>query len=145
LKVATVLALQSKMILSLFAVIVLLTGCREGAEAFFSGRPSEMAMVHNRIIAGSPESMIDLLQVPIRFPDATVSHIGTWQESIIAWWRHAEKHDLMISSFSKISPEEIDALRTWVSIRTKNRSQEKAQALDEIEAAINTSVKKLER
>lgn len=100
-----------------------------------------MAMVHSRIIGGSPATMIDLLQIPVRFPDASVSHIDKWQESTIAWWWHPEKHELIISSFSKISPEEVDALKTWVSVRSKHRSREKAQALDEIEAAINISIK----
>jgi hypothetical protein len=121
------------------AAATLFAGCKEGAEEFFSGRPSEMAMVHNRIIAGPPEAMVELLRVPSRFPDATESHIANWQESVIAWWWHPEKHDLMIASFGKMSREEVHALRDWVRVRHKHRSKEKARALDEIEVAINAA------
>lgn len=30
-----------------------LTGCREDADSFFSGRPSGMAMAHNRVLDGT--------------------------------------------------------------------------------------------
>jgi hypothetical protein len=119
--------------------VALFAGCKEGADKFFSGRPSEMAMVHNRIIGGPPEAMVELLRVPFRFPDATEAQIGNWQESVIAWWQSPEKHDVMVASFGKISREEIHALRSWVRVRDKNRSKEKAQILDEIVAAINGS------
>ena len=130
---------QYYLILPFVAAATLLAGCEEGAEKFFSGRPSEMAMVHNRIIAGPPEAMVELLRVPSRFPDATESHIAIWQESVIAWWWHPEKHKLMIASFGKMSREEMYALRNWVRVRDKYRSKEKAKALDEIEVAINTT------
>jgi hypothetical protein len=128
---------QHYLIFTVVAAATILGGCKEGAEEFFSGRPSEMAMVHNRIIAGPPEAMIDLLRVPFRFPDATESHIADWQESVIAWWWHPEKHELMIASFQKITREEAYALRDWVRVRHGHRSKEKAKALDEIEAAID--------
>ena len=54
---------QHYLILTLVAAATFFTGCKEGAEEFFSGRPSEMSMVHNRIIAGPPEAMIELLRV----------------------------------------------------------------------------------
>jgi hypothetical protein len=128
---------QQRLILLFVAAVTLLAGCKEGADKFFSGRPSEMAMVHNRIIGGPPEAMIELLRVPSRFPDATESHIANWQESAIAWWWNPEKHELMIASFEKISRQDMHALRTWIQVRDKHRSKEKAKALDEIEVAIN--------
>lgn len=130
---------QRYLILTLVAAL-LFAGCNESADEFFSGRPSEMSMVHNRIIAGQPEAMVELLRVPSLFPDATESHIANWQESVIAWWLHPEKHELMKTSFGKISREEINALRNWVRTRGKNLSNEKTSALDEIEKAINATI-----
>ncbi|MBI4938436.1 MAG: hypothetical protein HY846_09540 [Nitrosomonadales bacterium] len=130
---------QHYLILTLVAAL-LFAGCSESADGFFSGRPSEMSMVHNRIIAGQPEAMVELLRVPSLFPDTTESHIANWQESVIAWWRHPEKHELMKTSFGKISREEINALRNWVRARGKNLSNEKASSLDEIEKAINATI-----
>jgi len=98
-------------------------------------------MVHNRIIGGPPEAMVELLRVPSRFPGATESHIADWQESAIAWWLNAEKHGLMVASFGKISREERVALASWVRVRDKHRSKEKARVLNEIEAAIDAGAK----
>jgi hypothetical protein len=114
----------------------LLAGCKDGADDFFSGRPSGMAMVHNRIIGGPPEAMVELLRVPSRFPAAKEAHIADWQESAIAWWLNAEKRGLMVASFGRISGEETRALRDWVRVRDPHRSREKAQVLDEIDAAL---------
>jgi len=125
--------------LALVVAVTFVTGCKQGADKFFSGRPSEMSMVHNRIIGGPPEAMLELLRVPSRYPDATESHIAVWQESVIAWWGHPEKHKLMAASFGKTSPEERQALRNWLRARDKYRSKEKAKALDEIEAALTTA------
>lgn len=130
---------QRYLILLPIAAAMLFAGCKESAGSFFSGRPSEMAMVHNRIIAGPPEAMVELLRVPSRFPDATEPHIATWQESAIAWWWHPEKHQLMIASFEKMSREEQDTFKNWVRVRDRHRSKEKAQALNEIEVAITAA------
>lgn len=119
----------------LVAVAVFAAACEERAETFFSGRPSQMAMVHNRIIAGPPEAMLELLQVPSRFPDASETHIASWQESVTAWWRHPEKHDLMVVSLRKMSREEIHAFTNWVRVRGTSQSRERAQVLEEIEAS----------
>lgn len=134
-----VLVRQHYLILTLVVMATLFAGCKKGAEEFFSGRPSEMAMVHNRIIAGPPEAMVELLRVPSRFPDATESHITDWQESVLAWWWNPKKHEVMITSFGKMSREEVHALRDWVRVRHKYRIEEKAKALDEIEVAINAA------
>ncbi len=116
---------------------MLLVGCEEDADDFFSGRPSEMAMVHNRIIGGPSESMIELLRVPSRFPDATETQISQWQGSVIAWWRHPEKHELMIASFRKISRNEMYTLGVWVRVRDKHQTKENSLILNEIEVALN--------
>ena len=125
------------LILLLLAAPLFVAGCKENADSFFSGRPSEMAMVHGRIIGGPPETMIELLRVPARFPDATEPQIANWQESAIAWWWHPEKRHVMIASFEKISLEEKNTLKNWVQVRDGNLSKEKEEALDEIEMAIN--------
>jgi hypothetical protein len=132
---------QRHLTLLLVAAVTLFAGCKEGADEFFSGRPSDMAMVHNRVIGGPPEAMVELLRVPSRFPNATESHIANWQESVIAWWRNPEKHKLMIASFGNISREEMHALKNWVRVRDKYRSKEKARVLDEIEVAIHATAK----
>ena len=124
-------------IFALAVTAMLLAGCKEGAEEFFSGRPSEMSMVHNRIIGGPPETMIELLRVPSRFPDATETHIADWQGSIIAWWGHPEKRELMITSFGKISRNEMYTLKVWVRVRDKNQTKDNSLILNEIEAALN--------
>ena len=123
--------------ISLMFGTMLISGCKDGADAFFSGRPSDMAMVHNRIIGGNSEAMINLLKVPSRFPDATESHIALWQNSIIAWWRNEEKHELMKISFKKISKNEMYMLREWVRVRDKLHTEKNSITLDEIEAALN--------
>jgi hypothetical protein len=125
-----------RLILLLLATTTLLAGCRQSAEQFFSGRPSEMAMVHNRIIGGPPEAMLDLLRVPSRFPEATEAHVALWQESAIAWWRNPEKHDQMIASFGRLSRDEMQALENWLRVRDRERSADKARTLDAIEATI---------
>jgi len=124
-------------IFALVAGTVLTVGCKDDAASFFSGRPSEMAMVHNRIIAGPPESMIELLRVPSRFPEATEAHISDWQGSVIAWWRHLEKHELMVNSFEKISRNEMHTLRVWVRVRAKLQTEANSLTLTEIDAALN--------
>ena len=70
--------------LALLACAAALAGCQESADSFFSGRPSGMAMAHNKVLDGSADSMVELLRVPARFPDATDAHKLNWQESPIA-------------------------------------------------------------
>lgn len=116
---------------------LLLAGCKDDADSFFSGRPSEMSMVHNRIIGGPPETMVELLRVPSRFPDANEAQISDWQGSVIAWWRNAEKHGLMVDSFAKISRHEMYELRVWVRVRDKFQTEANAKTLSEIDAALD--------
>lgn len=92
-------------------------------------------MVHNRIIGGPPETMVELLRVPARFPDATTAHIADWQESVIAWWWNADRHALLVESFGKVTPEETRVLLTWLRVEAPSRSVQKADALREIAVA----------
>ena len=96
---------------------LLLSACGDEAERFFSGRPSDMSMVHNRIIGGPPEATLVLLRVPARFPGARPAHVGDWQSSLIAWWRHADKAAQMRSQFGQLTPAERAALLAWVNAR----------------------------
>ncbi|NTV34189.1 MAG: hypothetical protein HGA50_12985 [Deltaproteobacteria bacterium] len=123
-------------ILTLFVGTMLSAGCKDNTASFFSGRPSEMDMVHSRIIAGQPESMIELLRVPSRFPNATEAQISDWQGSVIAWWKHPEKQKLMVDSFGKISRYEMHELRVWVRVRAKLQTEFNSLTLSEIEAAL---------
>lgn len=124
--------------LGLFLIgTMIVAGCRDDADAFFSGRPSGMAMVHNRIIAGPPESMVELLRIPSRFPDATTAQISDWQGSMIAWWKHPEKHKIMLSSFRKMSRHELHNLGVWIRVRDKLQTEANSSPLAEIEASLN--------
>jgi hypothetical protein len=125
--------------LIILLISFLLFGCQESADDFFSGRPSEMSLVHGRIIGGPPETMLVLLKIPARFPDATLKHISNWQGSVIAWWIDAEKHNLMVESFSKISHNEMLCFKEWISVRYRFKPQEANQVLDQIEAYLNAA------
>ncbi len=122
-------------LVTVMSVSLPLAACRESADDFFSGRPSGMAMVHNRIIGGPPETMVELLRVPARFPDAAPAHIADWQESVIAWWWSADRHALLVESFGKLTAEESRVLQEWLRVEAPSRSAPKAAALGEIAVA----------
>ena len=123
-----------RLTLLIFATTV--TGCRDNAESFFSGRPSGMAMAHNRVLDGSVESMVELLRIPQRFPDANDSHKLNWQESVTAWWRSETGYGVMVAALPKLTEQEIQSLDTWVAIRDKSGTPQKAATLDEVKRAI---------
>ena len=107
-----------------------LAGCPQGAEAFFSGRPSGMSMVHNHIIGGPPETILDLLRVPGRFPDARPEHIELWQESVIAWWAHADKQAQMLTYAPRLTPTEARALKIWLHHPARDRGPGKTATMN---------------
>src|SRR5690606_31527905 len=117
--------------------LLFLVGCKGGAEDFFEGRPSEMSLVHNRIIEGSQDSMIELLKVPSRFPDATDDNISDWQNSIVAWWQVPEKRNLMITSYKKLTQNEVSQLNNWFETRNSSMSDIKIKTLREIKDSID--------
>jgi hypothetical protein len=114
----------------------ILEGCREDADSFFSGRPSGMAMAHNRVLDGSVESMVELLRIPQRFPDAVEAHKLLWQESLIAWWIPKNGRELIFAALPKLTEQEIQNLEKWVAVRDEFRTQQKATTLDEVTGAI---------
>jgi hypothetical protein len=59
--------------------------------------------------------------------------------ALIAWWWNADRHDLLIASLRKLTPEESRVLLDWVRVEAPSRSEKKATALGEIEAAINAT------
>jgi hypothetical protein len=130
-------SMRRRIAILLVTAAALIAGCKDGADAFFSGRPSEMSMVHNRIIGGPPEAMVELLRVPSRFPEATETQIALWQESALAWWLNPEGRGTMTRSFDTLARHEMHELRTWIRVRDKHRDREKAQVLDAIEAALD--------
>jgi hypothetical protein len=130
---------MSKMIIkTCFPLIALLLmlGCKNGAENFFSGRPSGMSMIHNQIADGSPDAMMALLKVPSRFPDAKNEHIADWQNSVVAWWQVAEKRQLMISVFTELTTNESAEVRKWVETKVQNTSEQKTKTLNGIKTSI---------
>ena len=100
---------------------------RESAERFFSGRPSGMAMAHNRVLDGSLESMADLLRIPQRFPDATERHKLAWQESVIAWWE--ANRELMLNALPRLTASEMKSLESWAAVQDSSRGARKAAAM----------------
>lgn len=119
--------------------VLALAACGGGggdADSFFSGRPSGMAEVHNRVLAGPPEAMVELLRVPSRFPKAAEAHIHQWQGSAAAWWRSPQKHTVMRDAFKQLSREERDALKAWLRARSKGQTVSEMRTLQEIEAAV---------
>lgn len=109
-----------------------ISGCKEEADDFFEGRPSDIAMLHGKIGEGDPEALIELLRIPARFPDATESHIANWQGFIIVWWQYSDKRDQVIKSFGNLSSEETQALDSWILLKTKYLNKEKTLILDDI-------------
>ena len=125
-------------IICVCVLVCVAIGCRKGADAFFSGRPSGMAMVHNQVIAGDPESMLVLLRVPSRFPDATDAQIGLWQNSAVAWWQHEEKNAIMVAAFSKLTVSERAEFLRWIRVRHKSGTDKSHETLDAIEVSATT-------
>jgi hypothetical protein len=117
-------------------VTALLEGCRENAGSFFSGRPSGMAMTHNRVLDGSVDAMVDLLRIPHRFPDANESQKGNWQESVMAWWGAKNGRGRMLAALPRLTEPEMQHLENWVAARDQLRTEEKAATLDAITVAI---------
>ena len=126
------LVTQQTKLAVLFVFILLISGCRETADRFFSGRPSAMAMAHNRVLEGSLDSMIDLMRIPTRFPDAEPAHIYSWQESAIAWWRDAGGRERFVRAVSQLTPQEIDKLEIWIAARGDSTPAAKTATLEEI-------------
>jgi hypothetical protein len=142
------LVTQQTKLAVLFVFILLISGCRGTADRFFSGRPSPMAMAHNRVLDGSLDSMIDLMRIPSRFPDADPSHIVSWQESAIAWWRDAGGRERYVRALSELTAPEIDKLEVWIAARGDATSTAKTLTLEEIAhriISIRTPTPKVER
>ncbi len=134
--------LKSKRFVSslLLIAVMIQQGCRDATDSFFSGRPSEMSMVHNRALDGRVESIIELLKVPNRFPNAKESHMINWQGSIIAWWQNENGRKRIVAAILKLTDIELESLEKWVSVRSKYDTVKTRNAitLDEIGNEIKT-------
>jgi hypothetical protein len=86
-----------------------------------------MAMAHGRVLEGSLESMVDLLRIPQRFPDATDPHKLSWQESVIAWW--GAKRELVLAAVPKLTAPEMHSLENWAAVEDRSRGAQKAAAM----------------
>jgi hypothetical protein len=125
---------SSVQVIGIALVAAALAGCQESADSFFSGRPSGMAMAHNRVLEGSLESIIDLLRIPQRFPNATEPHKLSWQESVIAWW--GAKGELMLAALPRLTEPEIHSLENWAALQDSSRGAQKAAAMAAFREAI---------
>lgn len=117
------------------ASAMVLAACGDEAERFFSGRPSDMSQVHNRIIGGPPEATLALLRVPARFAQARPAHVADWQASLIAWWRHPDKAAQMRAQFTQLTPAERAALLAWMAPRDPSLPADQVATLAQAAAA----------
>lgn len=118
--------------LCVLACAAALAACQDSADSFFSGRPSGMAMAHNKVLDGAVESMVAMLRVPARFPGATIAHQLNWQESPIAWWGAPNGRERMLAAASRLSPSEAQQLDNWLAAGDASRTAKKRATLDEI-------------
>jgi hypothetical protein len=113
-----------------------LQGCREDADSFFSGRPSGMAMAHNRMLAGTLATMVDLLRIPQRFPEADESQREMWRGSVVAWWNAETGRSRMLAALPHLSEEELRCAEGWLTVESGEPEAKDAAALDAVKAAI---------
>lgn len=122
----------------LLAAALSLSACRDATDAFFAGRPSDMAMAHNKALDGSVEAMRELLAIPARFPQANETHYAQWQESPIAWWLAPGGRDRILAALARLTPAERDALAIWLA-KPEPYGQNKQQAMAELRLAVATA------
>lgn len=122
--------------LALLACAAALAGCQESADSFFSGRPSGMAIAHNKVLDGSVESKAELLRVPARFPDATDAHKLNWQESPIAWWGARNGRDRILAALPMLSAQELRRVELWLAVGDPSRPPLKAAVLNKMRRTI---------
>lgn len=96
-------------------------------------------MAHNRVLDGTLASMVELMQVPQRFPDASEAHIASWQESIIAWWNAANGRERILAALPRLTEGERRSFESWVSARSDLVGEKKKATLDEIARALRES------
>jgi hypothetical protein len=123
-------------LLPLLVVAVMPQGCRQDADSFFSGRPSGMAMAHNRVLDGTPESMLALMRIPQRFPDANETQRASWQESVVAWWNADTGRGRILATLPSLTPGERRSVEAWVSMRSASSREKIAATLDEVAGAM---------
>ena len=93
----------------------MLGGCGDTADAFFSGRPSAMAVAHNGALDGSINAMRIIFEIPARLPQAKPEHHSAWQESPIAWWLAAGGRERIIAALAQLDRAQLIAAQHWLS------------------------------
>ena len=130
--------LQRIAFLFLLGATSFISGCKEDADSFFLGRPSKLAMVNGRILSGGTDEMMELLKVPGRFQNAEKHHVASWQGSMITWWLHAEKREIMKKTFSRMTRDEVQVVKAWLSVRGIHLEGKQDATLVEIVGALDT-------
>ncbi len=125
----------------LFGIVIgFILGCRDlgcrKADSFFSGRPSGMSKVHNALLDGTLDSIITLLRVPHRFPEANEIQKASWQGSIASWWSNERVRNSFPGALRRLTREEIFSLETWVTTNTPYMTKKESGAMNEIAAEI---------
>lgn len=100
---------------TLALLVILTAGCAEGADDFFTGRPSGMALAHNRVLDGSLASMAELLVIPARFPAATPVQRAQWQGSAAAWWAQPATRVRLLKAVQGLETRQRLALLAWLA------------------------------
>jgi len=135
---------QSRLLPCLLAALLIagaLQGCRKDADSFFAGRPSGMAMVHNRVLAGTLATMVDLLRIPQRFPEADESQREMWRGSVVAWWNAETGRSRMLDALPRLSEEELRCAEGWLTVESGEAEGKNAAALDAVKVAIEAARK----
>lgn len=96
-------------------------------------------MVHNRVLDGTLATMIDLLRVPQRFPEADESQRAMWRGSIIAWWNAENGRSRMFDALSSLTADELRGAEEWLTVESAEPEGKKAATLDAVKAAIKAA------
>lgn len=110
--------------------------CGRSADAFFRGRPSKMTMVYNHAVAGNVPSIVMLLNIPNRFPDASPAQISDWQGCLVALWRTELGPFRVTSAMQELSPTKRQCLQRWMAVRYASAPNHIGETLPRIEEAL---------
>ena len=126
-------------LLAILALITMLAACRDAADDFFHGRPSDMAMAHNGALDGGVDSMRTILLIPSRLPDAREVHHAQWQESPIAWWMAPGGRSRIEQALRQLDRAQLAKLQTWLAA-PEPYGENKRRAIAELRQAVAAAV-----
>ena len=81
-------------------------------------------MAHYRVL---DESMVDLLRIPQRFPNATEPHKLSCEESVIAWW--GAQRGLVLAALPRLTAPEMHSQENWATLQDNSRGAQKTAAM----------------